>query len=117
MVENRRVDGAVEEGEDGIRRRRDHRRLDVRHDEVVVGLEDGAGRHGGVVDDHCFLVVIDRLDFVVPGGGNEEEIGVVAAQHLFILRRAAALVDSERVFHGYGAAEAPAGEGSGGEYV
>lgn len=50
MVEDGRVDGAVHEGENGVWGGRDDDGLDVGHEEVVVGLEDGAGGHGGVVD-------------------------------------------------------------------
>lgn len=114
VVENRRVDGAVEEDKDGIRRRRDHRGLDIGHEEVVVGLENGASGHGWVVDHHCLLVIVDGLDFVVPGGCQEEKVGA-AVQHSLVLRCSAALVYSKWVLHRNGAAEAAAGEGNRGK--
>lgn len=64
VVENRRVDGAVHESEDGVRRRRNEGGLDVGQDKVVVGLKDGAGGHGRVVDGERFGGVIDGLYFV-----------------------------------------------------
>lgn len=69
----------------------------------MVGLEDGAGRHGGVVNDDGFLVVVYGLDFVGAGWGEEEEVGG-AVEHVAELRSAAAVVEGERVIYGDGAA-------------
>lgn len=57
-VENRGIDGAVEEREDGVGGRRDDGGLEVGHEEVMVGLEDGASGHGRVKDEHAAVVVI-----------------------------------------------------------
>lgn len=103
VVEDRGVNRAIEEGKDGIRGRWDQGRLDVGHEEVVVGLENGAGRHGGVVNDYGFLVVVYGLYFVGAGRGEEEEVGG-AVEHVAELRRAAAVVEGERVIYGDGAA-------------
>lgn len=54
VVENGRVEGTVEESKDGIRRRRDDSKLEVGHEKVMMGLEDGAGGHGGVIDGNSF---------------------------------------------------------------
>lgn len=103
VVEDRGVDGAVEEGEDRVRGRWNYGGLDRGQEEIVVGLEDGAGWHGGVVNDEVFLVVVDRLDFVVAGWGGEEEVGG-AVEHATELRRTAAVVEAERIVYGDGAA-------------
>lgn len=110
VVEDRRIDRAIEEREDGVRRGRDDDRLDVGHGEIVVRLEDRAGRHGRIVDHHGLLVVIDGLDFVSAGGSEEEEIGGTI-EHAAELRRSAAVVDSEGVLDRNGAAGSPARRG------
>lgn len=78
VVEHRRVDGAVEQRKHGVRGRRYNRRLNVRHDEIMMRLENGARRHGGVVYDDILLVVFDGLHLVVPGRGDEEKVACIA---------------------------------------
>lgn len=73
VVEYWGVDGAVDEGEDGVGRGWDEGGLEVRHEEVVVGLKDGACGHGGVVDGECFGGVVDGLHLVAARWGLEEE--------------------------------------------
>lgn len=73
VVENWGVDGAVDEGEDSVRRGWNECGLDIGHEKVMVGLKDGACGHGGVVEGKCFGVVIDGLNLVAPGRGLEEE--------------------------------------------
>lgn len=74
VVEDRGVYGAVHENEDGVGRGGDEGRLNVRQDEVVVRLENGASGHGRIEDDQVLLVVVDGLDLVVPGWGGEEQV-------------------------------------------
>lgn len=73
----------------------------------MVGLEDGAGGHGGVEYDDRFLVVVDGLDLVGPRGGEEEEVGGGAVEHSPELGGAAAIVDGKRILYGYVVAETP----------
>ncbi|GER36998.1 DNA repair protein RecO [Striga asiatica] len=47
VVEHGGVGGAIDEGEDGVRRRRDGGGLDLGQGEVAAGLEDGARAGGG----------------------------------------------------------------------
>lgn len=107
VVEHRRVDGAVEESKDGVGRGGNEGVLNLRHDEVVVRLEDGASGHSGVIDDERFFVVVDGLDFVVAGGGLEEEVGG-AVEHFRELWGAATVVDAEWVLDAHVAAEVAA---------
>lgn len=104
VVEDRGVNGAVEKGKDGVGCGRYYGRLDVRHEEVVVRLEYGASGHGGVVDYHGFLVVVDGLDLVAAGRGQEEQliihIIVAAVEHTAELRRAATSIDAEWIVYG-----------------
>lgn len=113
VVEDGRVDGAVHEGENGVWGRRDDDGLDVGHEEVVVGLEDGAGGHGGVVDGYGFFGVVDGLDFVVARGGEEEEVGGGAVEHFPVGRGAAAVINAEGVVDGDVVVAGGAAEGEG----
>lgn len=79
VVQDGRVDRAVHEGEYGVRRRRNNGGLYIRHNEVVMGLQDCTRGHCRIVDHHGLLVVVDGLDFVGTGWSLEEEVGVVAS--------------------------------------
>lgn len=113
VVENRRVDGAVEEDEYGVRRGRDGGGLNFSHDEVVVRLENGAGGHGGVKHNNALLGVIEGLDLVAARGGKEEEAGVGAVEQAPELGGTASVVDAKGVINGDVVAEVAA-EGGGG---
>lgn len=112
VVEDGGVDGAVHEHEYGVGRGGDGGGLNVGHDEVMVWLENGAGGHGGVEYHDGLLVVIDGLDLVAAGGGEEEEAGVGAVERAAELGGAAAVVDAEGVVDGDVVAEVAA-EGGG----
>lgn len=111
VVKHWGVDGAVEKGKDSVRCRRDYGRLNVRHNEVVVRLKNGAGGHGWVVHNHRFLVVVDGLDLVASRRCQEEEVIVGAVEHVPELWCAAAVVDPERVVYGDVAAAGVAARG------
>lgn len=113
MVKHGRVDGAIEEGKDGVLRRRYYDGLNIRQNKVVVGLQNGASRHCWVVDHHCLLVVVNGLDFVDAGRCGEEQV-VGAVEHVPELRSAAPIVEAEGIFYwdvtAGGAAERETGE-------
>lgn len=117
-MEDGGVDGAIEEGKDGVWRRWDNGVLDVGQYNVVVGLEDGARGHVGVVDSHCLGLVVYGLDLVVAVWGYEEEGkgGGVAREHVPELWGPAPVVDPEWVVDRDRPALVPArGVGEGGE--
>lgn len=79
----------------------------------MVRLQNGAGGHGGIEDNKAFLGVIDCLDLVAAGGGEEEEAGIGAVEHAPELGGAASVIYAERVLDGDVVAEVAA-EGGGG---
>jgi len=100
-VEEGGIHRAVKQSKDSVRGRRNDGILEVRQDEVVVGLEDGAGGHVRVIDGHGLSLVIDGLDLEVAIGSYEEEGvgGGVACEHVPELRGSTPVVDPKRVVH------------------
>ncbi|PON93064.1 hypothetical protein TorRG33x02_109700 [Trema orientale] len=99
VVEHGGVDGAIEKCKDGVRGGRYYGGLNIRHLEVVVRLQNGAGGHGGVVYHHCLLVVVDGFHLVVARRGQEEQFSA-AVEHVPELWRPATVVHAERVLYG-----------------
>lgn len=115
VVKHWRVNRAVEESKNGVWSWADYERLYFSHNEVMVRLKNGAGRHGRIVNYHSFLVVVDVLDFVAARRGCKEQV-TAAVKHAAKLRRPTPVIHAKRVAYVDAATGGSAGSKSEGRW-